>query len=429
MTAQGLASRKIAHALLMKVFKQKQTLEQAMAAEAKALNTLSGPDRGFVYHLVMSVLRHKGACDALLKQYLQQPIKDSRLDITLCLYLGICQLFVLKSPPHAVVDTSVELAKQCHPALSGLVNAVLKKISKEGNFGAIAPSSNVPEWLWQAWVKDYGEALAEEIALEHLVEPPLDITVKDATQITHWQEKLGAGLLPTGSLRLRDAGDVTKLSGFEEGAWWVQELAASLPVKMMGDLQGKKVLDLCAAPGGKTMQLIAAGAEVTAVDISAKRLERLQENLGRMQMKAELIEADIQKWEPIQHYDIILLDAPCSATGTLRRHPEIALLRAPEDAARLVQIQHRMLRRVLAWLKPEGMLVYAVCALQKAEGEDQILALLAEGKSKLIPITASEIGGKAEWLTPEGMLRTLPCHLAEMGGMDGFFLAKLEPKA
>jgi 16S rRNA (cytosine967-C5)-methyltransferase len=456
MTTQGMTSRKIAHVLLMKVFKQKQTLEQAMNSEAKALNALSVPDRGFVFHLAMSVLRHRGACDVLLAKYLQQPIKDSRLDITLCLYLGICQLLVLKSPAHAAVDTSVELAKSCHPALSGLVNAVLKKIAREGTFEGLLPSANTPEWMWEEWVEVYGEATAQAIATAHLGEPPLDITVKDSTQIAHWKEALGAELLPTGSLRLRDAHDVTTLAGFDEGAWWVQELAASLPVKMMGDLRGKKVLDLCAAPGGKTMQLIAAGAEVTAVDISAKRLERLQENLTRMGMKADLIAADIHKWQPADlrepmrsisgfteqgeaaktvgfgedsptnnKFDMILLDAPCSATGTMRRHPEIMVLRTLQDKARLVQIQHQMLCNALSWLSPEGVLIYAVCSLQQEEGEDQINALLAEGNAKLIPLTEQDVVGMSEWLTPQGMLRTLPSHLADQGGMDGFFLARI----
>lgn len=425
MTTQGMNSRKTAHALLMKVFKQKQTLEQAMSAEAKALNALSGPDRGFVFHLAMSVLRHRGACDALLARYLQQPIKDSRLDITLCLYLGICQLLVLKSPPHAVVDTSVELAKSCHPALSGLVNAVLKKIAREETTLSLSGQQNTPEWMWEEWVDAYGEPIAQAIATAHLGEPPLDITVKDPAQISHWQEALGAELLPTGSLRLRDASDVTKLTGFDEGAWWVQELAASLPVKLMGDLRGRKVLDLCAAPGGKTMQLIAGGAQVTAVDISQKRLERLQENLGRMGMQAELVTADIHRWKPAEKFEVILLDAPCSATGTLRRHPEIMLLRSPQDKHRLVQIQHQMLRHALEWLTPGGMLVYAVCSLQKEEGEDQIASLLAEGKAVLKPINAAEVAGKTEWITPPGTLRTLPCHLAESGGVDGFFLARI----
>lgn len=417
MTTKGLSSRQIAHAVLMRIFKQQQTLEQAMAGESLALGGLSAPDRGFVYQLAMTVLRHHSACAAMLARYLQQPLKPSRLDITLCLYLGIVQLCVLKSPAHAAVDTSVELAKTLHSPLSGLVNAVLKKVAKDDS--AFAPSP--PQWMYEGWLKGYGEAAANAIAAAHLGERPLDITVKDATQLEHWREALNAELLPTGSLRLHEASDITQLAGFNEGAWWVQEVAASLPVKMMGNLRGKKVLDICAAPGGKTMQLIAAGAEVTALDISGKRLEKLRENLARMQMQATLIEADVMKWEAPHRYDAILLDAPCTATGTLRRHPEIALLRSPQDKDRLVQTQARMLRRALDWLTPEGVFVYAVCSLQPEEGEAQIAALLAEGEARLQPITHAP----AEWLTPEGMLRTLPSYLPKQGGMDGFFAACL----
>lgn len=366
MTTPGLSSRASAHAVLMRVFRQRQTVEQAMTAESRALSALSAPDRGFCYQLVMTTLRWHGACGALLSGYLQTPLKDSRLDIILCLHLGVVQLLVLKSPPHAVVDTAVQLAKGCHAPLSGLVNAVLKKIAAEAP--ELDPLRTAPDWLWQSWAAAYGESVAEAIVKAHLTEPPLDLTVKDPKGIPRWAEALGAEILPEGSLRLTDAPrDITALPGFAEGAWWVQEVAASLPVKMLGEVLGQRVLDLCAAPGGKTLQLAAAGAKVTAVDISAARLTRLRENLSRMQLEAEVVEASLLKWQPEQKFEAILLDAPCSATGTIRRHPEIPWLRTPEDIARLVQSQARMLERAMDWLTPGGRLVYAVCSLQPEE--------------------------------------------------------------
>lgn len=401
---KGLASREVALALLLRVLKQRQTMDQALLAEQRVMGALSSPDRAFAHHLAMAVLRHRGLCEALLRPYLSTPLKPSRLDITCCLHLGICQLLVLHTPPHAAVDASVELAKTCHAPLAGLVNAVLKKIALEGAgwWESIAKGkTNTPDWLWQSWATAYGEEKAEAIAQMHLQEPPLDITVKNAAEITQWQEALGAELLPTGSLRLREGSrDVTKLPGFTEGSWWVQETAASLPVKMMGDLAGKTVLDLCAAPGGKTMQLAAAGAKVTAVDSSASRLKRLNENLDRTRLRAEIIEADIRKWKPDRKFDAILLDAPCSATGTIRRHPEILWLRSQEETERLGNTQRKMIERAQNWLNPGGILVYAVCSLQPEEGENH------------------QLGGEAQ--------RTLPCDMPEQGGMDGFFIARLQ---
>jgi 16S rRNA (cytosine967-C5)-methyltransferase len=427
--AKGLESRHLAHALLMRVFKQKQTVEQAMLIFPQELQALSGSDRGFVLHLVMGVLRHHGDCAAILALHLREPLRETRLDITLCFYLGICQIFLLKTPPHAAVDTTVELAKSLYPPLAGLVNAVLKKIAHTGEslWDNLPANQNTPEWLWQLWGADYGVETATQIATAHRHEPPLDVTLRDNASSEEWSTRLGAMVLPTGSLRLHasSGGEIPRLAGFAEGAWWVQEIAASLPVKVMGNLQGKQVLDCCAAPGGKTLQLIAAGATVTAVDISAQRLKRLQENLTRMNVSAEIQTADIQKWQPEALYDAILLDAPCSATGTIRRHPELMLLRQPEDVARLVAIQQKMLRRALHWLKPEGILVYAVCSLQAAEGEQQIAVVVAENLAEIIPITADELDGMTQWLTPQGTVRTLPHYLAERGGMDGFFVAKL----
>jgi 16S rRNA (cytosine967-C5)-methyltransferase len=416
----GLASRTTAHRVLIRIFKQKETAEQAMAAESNALDALSGSDRGLVYQLVMSVLRYHGSCAALLTFYLRDPIKENRLDITLCLHLGIVQLMILQSAPHAVVDTSVELAKKLHQPLSGLVNAVLKKIAQQGKAEwdkLNHPHLNTPDWLWESWEAAYGAETAKAIATAHLQEPPTDITLRHSRAGGNPDDKwipAYAGMtvekLSDYSLRLHGSPAIPSLEGFAEGRWWVQDYAASLPVPLMGNLAGKEVLDICAAPGGKTAQLASLGAKVTALDISENRLKRLRENLERLQLSAEIIVADVMKWQPPHLYDAILLDAPCSATGTLRRHPEIALLRSPQDVARLVATQHKMLRHAWDWLKPEGILTYVTCSLQPEEGEWQIDSFLKE-------INAEIIGEP---------LRTLPSHLADKGGMDGFYAVCLK---
>lgn len=413
MTSIGLASRETAHRILLRIFKQKETAEQAMVAESKALDALGGSDRGLVFQLVMSVLRYHSSCAVLLQPYLREPIRENRLDITLCFHLGIVQLMILESPAHAVVDTSVELAKKLHAPLSGLVNAVLKKISQQAKpewQKLNHPRLNTPDWLWESWEAAYGAAEAQAIATAHLQEAPTDITLKECSDWTPTCAGMTIERLAPHSLRLCNAPAIPALEGFDEGRWWVQDYAASLPVTMMGDMKGKDVLDICAAPGGKTAQLASLGAKVTALDISENRLKRLRENLDRLQLSAEVVVADVMKWQPAQTYQHILLDAPCSATGTLRRHPEIALLRTPQDVARLVATQHKMLRHVWEWLAPQGSLTYVTCSLQPEEGEWQIDAFLKE--------VNAEIMGKP--------LRTLPSHLAAKGGMDGFYAVRLK---
>lgn len=435
MTSIGLASRTTAHRVLIRIFKQKETAEQAMAAESRALDALSGSDRGLVYQLVMSVLRYHGSCAALLTFYLRDPIKENRLDIILCLHLGIVQLMILESAPHAVVDTSVELAKKLHQPLSGLVNAVLKKIAQHGKAEwnkLNHPRLNTPDWLWESWEAAYGTETAQAIANAHLQEAPTDITLKSPSDWTPSAEGMTVEKLAAHSLRLYNSPSIPSLEGFAEGHWWVQDYAASLPVIMMQESLGLSaqgaarsvgpneisvaqspqlnILDICAAPGGKTAQLASLGAKVTALDISENRLKRLHENMERLQLSAEVIVADVMKWQPPHLYDAVLLDAPCSATGTLRRHPEIALLRSPQDVKRLVTTQHKMLRRGWEWLKPEGILTYVTCSLQPEEGEWQIDTFLKEMQAEII--------GKP--------LRSLPSHLADKGGMDGFYAVCLK---
>jgi 16S rRNA (cytosine967-C5)-methyltransferase len=273
-------------------------------------------------------------------------------------------------------------------------------------------------------VAAYGAERAEAIATAHLREPPLDLTVKGDLAI--WRDRLGATLLPTGSLRLRAEGRIEDLPGFSDGAWWVQDAAAALPVPLLGEVAGKRVIDLGAAPGGKTAQLAAAGADVVAVDRSEPRLQRLRDNLERLDLGAATVVADGVAWRPDEPADAVLLDAPCSATGTIRRHPDVPWLKQPADIAKLTALQDRLLRAALDMVKLGGTIVYCTCSLQPEEGANRIDALLDAGApADRVPIDPSVVAGEADVVTGVGDLRTLPCHFAELGGMDGFFAARL----
>lgn len=411
-------ARQCAVELLAQVLEQKRPFDEA-AARHRELGTLSDRDRNFTRLLVMTVLRRLGQIDALLTRMLQKPLQGKTQDVMHILRLGTAQLIWLGTPAHAAVHTMVETTNALgHEAMKGLVNAVLKRIAAEGS-AIIATQDeaalNTPSWLWHAWRKTYGEAAVRAIAATHLVEPPLDITVKEDAE--GWARKLGGEVLSTGSVRLHKTGRVEALTGYNDGAWWVQDAAAALPVKLLGDVRGKTVLDLCAAPGGKTAQLVTCGALVTSVDKSARRLKTLADNLQRLQLTAELIEADMLRWKPVAAYDAILLDAPCSATGTLRRHPEIAWCRTSEDSEELAELQKRLLRRAASWLKPGGKLVYCVCSLQPEEGEQQ------EMPSQLKPVSSVQSWPKElyPFLTQLNAIRTHPGLWADKGGIDGFY--------
>lgn len=392
-------------------------------------HTLNPSDRAFAQLLAKTTLRRLGQIDDILNRFLEKPVAASRVMHTL--RLGVTQLIWLETPPHAAVHSAVEMTKQTKmDKYSGLVNAVLKRVSREGRDiekQQDAPRLNTPDWLWQTWEKTYGADTARNIAEVHLQDPPLDLTVKGDPAF--WAKELSGTVLPIGSVRLTDARNLTRLKGFAEGDWWVQDVAATIPAKLLGDVKNKRVIDLCAAPGGKTAQLAAGGAKVSAVDVSKERIGMLKTNVHRLQLTAEYVVTDAAKWLPVVAPDDILLDAPCSATGTLRRHPDVARNRRPQDIARLVQSQHKLLRHALDMLKAGGTLVYSVCSLQPEEGEEQITSVLAERKDiALQPVDAAAVGGLKECITPRGEVRTLPCHLAELGGMDGFYAAVLKKK-
>jgi 16S rRNA (cytosine967-C5)-methyltransferase len=284
------------------------------------------------------------------------------------------------------------------------------------------PGADLPAWLYTRWRATYGEETAAAIANALHSEPPLDLSVKHDP--ADWASRIGADITPTGSVRL-SGGNVESLPGFAEGAWWVQDAAAALPVKLLGDISGKNIADLCAAPGGKTLQIAAAGARVTAVDRSKQRLETLRENLARTQLEANVVTADVLKLKAREKFDAVLLDAPCSATGTLRRHPDVAWLRKPDDIRKLSTLQRELIAAAADFVKPGGVLVYAVCSLEPEEGEGAIEAALESGAWTRDPVRPGEIAGGDAFLTAEGALRTLPSHWPETGGLDGFFVARL----
>ncbi len=425
----ALASRAFAFELLQAVVRQNQAFDEALEKHA-GLAKLEKRDRAFVHVLVATVLRRLGQIDEAIKACLDKPqeLKAAAHDL---LRLGAAQLLFLATPPHAAVDTLVELAAADNATApyKGLINAVLRRLGREGQELLKHQDDaklNTPGWLWLNWRQAYGVAKARAIANANLGEALTDVSVKgDATA---WAAPLSARLLPTGSLRLDGATPITALPGFAEGAWWVQDAAAALPVKLLGDVRGHKVIDLCAAPGGKTAQLAALGAEVIAVDRSEKRLLRLKENLARLQLSAEVVCRDALSYAPPAKVPFVLLDAPCTATGTIRRHPDVQRLKTPEDMARMVELQRKLLDHVAtALLAPGGTLVYAVCSLQPEEAELQIESLLQRHPALCrVPIQPTEVGGEEAFVSPAGDLRCLPSLWPDLGGIDGFFAARLK---
>jgi 16S rRNA (cytosine967-C5)-methyltransferase len=430
MTQSPRDPRAVALTLLAQVLERRRPLDEALAG-SKGLAALAARDRAFVRRLLATLLRRLGQVDALIDHCLDRPLRRGHGDVRNLLRLGAVQLAFLDTPAHAAVSTTLNLATT--PRLAGhkgLINALLRRIAREGAdllARQDAARLNAPHWLWDSWVAAYGEPTARAIAEAHLNEPPLDLTVKKPAEAAAWAERLEATLLPTGSLRLPPGrGEVARLPGYDDGAWWIQDAAATLPSRLLGAVAGRRVVDLCAAPGGKTAALAAAGARVTAVEVSPARLARLEANLARLGLNAETVAADATRWRPPAPADAVLLDAPCSGTGTLRRHPDIAWLKRSTDLAALVALQDRLLAAAVEMTAPGGTIVYATCSLQPKEGIARIAALLAAGAPVVrAPIHAEEVFGTAEWLTPEGDLRTLPCHLAALGGMDGFYACRL----
>jgi 16S rRNA (cytosine967-C5)-methyltransferase len=422
-----LAPRQVALDVLVACLDKGQPLDDALA-QHQGFPKLDPRDRAFVRMVLATTLRRLGEIDQVLGSLIERPLDDSASVALQSMRLGAAQLLFLGTPPHAAVDTSVRLVEQAGlPHVKGLVNAVLRRIARDGAalLGDRDPGRlNAPGWLWASWLESYGEATTRAIAAAHLIEAPLDFSVRANAAL--WAGQLGGELLPNGTIRRPSGGNIPDLPGFAEGAWWVQDAAAAIPARLLGEIAGKKVADLCAAPGGKTLQLCAGGANVTAVDISGRRMARLATNLTRGGFTAELVTSDVAKWDTTDTFDAILLDAPCSGTGTLRRHPDIAWLKDEEDVARLTLTQDRLLLRAVDLLKPGGTLVYVTCSLQEDEGAARVEDLLTrDTRLKRVPVQADELPELAEAITPAGDVRTLPSMWAERGGIDGFYMARL----
>jgi 16S rRNA (cytosine967-C5)-methyltransferase len=426
-TSAPASARSVAIDLIGAVVRRNRPLDDAIEENAE-MAALPARDRAFARLLVAMVLRRLGQIDTLIAHCLNTPLPPRAALVHDILRLGVAQLLFLRTPPHAAVATSVDLAEvRGFISHKGLVNAVLRRLSVEGQALVAAQDAarlNTPQWLWRAWSETYGEETARAIAMAHLKEAPLDLTVRENPD--YWAQALKAVRLPTGTLRRSAGGAITALPGYAEGAWWVQDAAAAMPAMLFGDVSGRRVIDLCAAPGGKTAQLAAAGANVTAIDRSPRRVERLNANLARLHLKAETLVADAVHWRPKEPAPLILLDAPCTATGAIRRHPDVLHLKTSDDVARLAAVQERLLSAAVEMLAPGGVLVYCTCSLEPQEGVQQVTRLLARGaKVERRPIDASEIGGLAECISKDGDLRTLPCHLADLDGLDGFYAARL----
>ncbi len=435
----GLETRDMAVIILRDVLHLHKPLDDVLGHYnvTPPMSLMEPRDRAFVRALVATSLRNYGAIQYLLKQFLDKGFPRKCGKLKEILTLGITQILFLDTPDHAALSMSVDQVKANRNSspFDRMANAVLRRAQREGL--AILKRKdmallNTPQWLQQRWVQTYGKEIATKIMTAHGQEAGLDLTIKkDPAQ---WAEKLDATLLPTGSLRLAHKGMITAIEGYDDGAWWIQDISASLPVKLMGDINDKSIADFCAAPGGKTAQLLASGAKVTALDSSEKRLKRLKENLHRLNFEAAIVCGDACNWQSEQPFDGIIIDAPCSATGTIRRHPDLPLLKNNKDIFDLVALQKGILKNALRQLNKGGTLIYGTCSLEPEEGEQQIKWLLEEyPELKLKPITAEEVGGCPDWITKEGYLRTLPFYLPHSdtlpetvpAGMDGFFAARL----
>ena len=429
--APGLAARRVAALVLIDVLTRHLPLDETLDKQI-AIAGIPPRDAGLVRAMATSAIRHIGQ----LRQAIQTRLSGDSLpakvpELEPLLLVGAAQLLHLDVPDHAAVDMTVRAARENQRTLpyAKLINAVLRRIAREKDLAHLdlSPFINLPDWLVQRWVTRYGEACAAQIAQACNQEAALDLTIK--TDPAAWALTLEANLLPNGSVRLKDRRPVSTLPGYETGAFWVQDMAASLPARLLNPQSGERIADLCAAPGGKTAQLAVSGADIVAVDRSPARLKRLEENLNRLNLPAKLLACDAATLQT-EPFDAILLDAPCSATGTLRRHPDVAWTKSDADIFKLAQLQRRLLDHAVTLLKPDGRLVYCTCSLEAEEGEAQIEGVLQRyPQLKRDPIRPEEMAGLAQALTAEGDARILPFMGIEgdagFSGVDGFFIARL----
>ncbi len=422
----SLTSRRLAAFAVKEVMEHRKPLEQVLAAQPD-YRALEARDRAFVRLIVATTFRRMGQIDAALKPFVRQ--RPTKL-VYAALQTAAAQVLYLGTPAHAAVGETVAMLKSrgSSKGFANMANAVLRNVVEKGPklAGAQPPKVNIPGWIRGEWERAYGRQAGRKMSAQLMKDPVLDISVK--SDANSWASRLDGQALGDHSVRLGKIGDVTSLEGFEDGEWWAQDIAATLPVQLLADVKGLRVLDMCAAPGGKTMQLVARGAIVTALDKSEGRLERVKENLARTKLTADIICADALEWAPEGDlFDVVLLDAPCSATGTFRRHPDVLYNKSPKDVANLVRLQDKLLVRAAEFVRPGGVLVYCTCSLMPKEGQPRIDRFLQNVPDfRLIPIL--EVPGLA--LPPEafseGGLRSLPYYLEDKGGMDGFFIAQLK---
>lgn len=424
----GINARLAAARAVMGVTQQRLALDVAISSPS--YKEMSARDRAFARLVAATTLRRMGQIDLALAPYLNRPPTDF---VKAVLRTGAAQLLFLGTPVHAAVGESVAVLKRARQAAdaraAGMANAVLRRVSEAGldAIADIPAAANLPDWLSQNWTQAYGETAMHAMAEQIMRAPPLDLSAKSHPE--RWADTLEAEVLPSGTVRKAEIGNIMALPGFDTGDWWVQDVSAALPVHILGDLTGKTALDMCAAPGGKTLQLAAAGATVTALDRSDTRLDKVRQNLERTQLSAKCIAVDAAKWRGLRDhdFDVVLLDAPCSATGTLRRRPDVMYTKSQKDVDSLTQVQARLLLAAARQVKDGGRLVYCTCSLQTEEGEAQIEAFLkARPDFSLNPIlTLSDRGGDMG-LQPDGTLRALPHFLSDKGGMDGFYIAVMK---
>jgi 16S rRNA (cytosine967-C5)-methyltransferase len=433
----GLPARQAATALLAAVLDDRRPFDSLFDARSglPAFARLEDQDRALARAIATTALRRHGQIGAALDGLIPRKLPKRAGILPHILAGAAAQILFMEVADHAAVSLAVEQASGDPDArhFKDLANAVLRRLARERT--AIlaqqdAARLNTPDWLWQRWTTTYGATEARRIAEAHLGEPPLDLSIRDDP--AGWAERLGGALLPTGTVRLAARGRIEALDGFAEGAWWVQDCAAALPARLFASpaagqpLAGRTALDLCAAPGGKTIQLALMGAAVTAVDLAPARLARLEDNLRRLGLAAETVAADALSFAPERRFDAVLLDAPCSATGTIRRHPDIPWLKSDADVSALGDLQAKLLDRAAALTAPGGTLVYATCSLEPAEGEEQVRAALQRLPLELIPVGPGDVPGLPGECLRDGMLRTRPCDdPGAPGGMDGFFAARL----
>ena len=421
-----LTSRTVIYDILVSV-DEGITLDRALASN-QVLPKLDDRDRRFVRLLAATCLRHRGQLEKVLAPLVTRRPFGAQANANLILLMGAAQLLLLETAPHAAVDNTVELMRQTgFERLCGLANAVMRRLTREGGelFAATHAVDNLPEWLQRSWRHYWGDAATIEMANLAMLPPPLDISVKDDAK--GWVETLKAKHIAGNSLRREFDGDPSLLTGFDDGAWWVQDAAAALPAQLLNVTAGQTVIDLCAAPGGKTAQLIVAGGTVTAVDNNRKRLDRLRRNLKRLRLSASLVLVDGIDYRPNAPVDKVLVDAPCSATGTIRRRPDILRKRDAENINALQQLQWKLATTALGWLRAGGRMVYSTCSLQPEEGEDVVSAIIdgAHGQYTIDPIAPDEAGIFARSITDNGCIRILPNDYCDIGGVDGFFIARL----